>query len=153
MKMKKHFCLTWAGALPILLVLFASLAGCCGKSSEISSPVKSSETTESETIEQTKPKQPGGPKVTFIELGSVRCIPCIAMQEVMKEIEQEYGEQVRIVFYDVWTPQGEPFARQYGIRVIPTQVFLDNTGQEFFRHEGYFPKEELVEVMRRQGAR
>ena len=92
-------------------------------------------------------------QVTFIELGSVRCIPCIKMQDVMKEIQREYRDQVQIVFYDVWTEAGKPYARQYGIRVIPTQVFLDEKGNEYFRHEGYFPKEELVQVLRQKGVR
>ena len=46
------------------------------------------------------------PLVTFVELGSDRCIPCIKMREVMKEIQERYGDQVRIVFHDVWTPEG-----------------------------------------------
>ncbi len=92
-------------------------------------------------------------KVTFIELGSVKCIPCIKMQVVMREIEQEYGDQVEIVFYDVWTEAGKPYARQYRIRVIPTQVFLDQSGNEYFRHEGYFPKEELLQVLRLKGVK
>ena len=92
-------------------------------------------------------------KVTFIELGSVNCIPCIKMQGVMREIEQEYQDQVQIVFYDVWTEAGKPYAQQYRIRVIPTQVFLDEKGNEYFRHEGYFPKEELVQVLRQKGVR
>ena len=33
---------------------------------------------------------------------------------------------------------------QEKIRVIPTQIFYDNTGKEFFRHEGYFPKEDIL---------
>lgn len=45
-------------------------------------------------------------KVTFIELGSVRCIPCQKMQPVMKSIETKYGNEVKVVFYDVWTPEG-----------------------------------------------
>ena len=90
-------------------------------------------------------------KVTFIELGSVRCIPCQKMQIVMKSIEKKYGRQVKIIFYDVWTPLGKPFAQQYGINAIPTQVFLDEKGKEFFRHEGYFPQEELVKVLKTKG--
>jgi thioredoxin 1 len=92
-------------------------------------------------------------KVTFIELGSVKCIPCIKMQVVMQEIEREYQDQVQIIFYDVWTDAGKPYAQQYGIRVIPTQVFLDEKGNEYFRHEGYFPKEELVQILRQKGVR
>ena len=93
------------------------------------------------------------PKVTFIELGSVRCIPCIMMQAVMREIEEEFGDQVRIIFYDVWTPEGKPYGAKYRIRLIPTQVFLDSDGKEYFRHEGFFAKEELAKVLQMKGAR
>lgn len=91
--------------------------------------------------------------VTFVELGSVRCIPCKMMQPIMKDIEKEYAGQVKVVFHDVWTPQGEPFARSYKIRVIPTQVFLDKDGEEYFRHEGFFPKDELVKVLKQKGVK
>ncbi len=90
-------------------------------------------------------------KVTFVELGSVRCIPCKMMQPIMKEIEEEYGAEVDVVFHDVWTADGEPYGREYGIRVIPTQVFLDADGKEFFRHEGYYPKEEIVQLLKSRG--
>ena len=90
-------------------------------------------------------------KVTFIELGSVRCIPCQKMQPVMKAIEEKYGTQVKVVFHDVWTPEGKPFADQYNINAIPTQVFLDENGKEFSRHEGYFPEEELVKILKQKG--
>ncbi len=92
-------------------------------------------------------------KVTFIELGSVRCIPCQQMQVVMKSIERKYSSQVKVVFYDVWTPEGRPFGRQYGIEAIPTQVFLDENGNEFSRHVGYFPEEELIKVLNSKGVK
>jgi len=92
-----------------------------------------------------------GYKVTFIELGSVRCIPCKKMQPVMKSIEEKYGDQVKVVFHDVWTPEGQPFGDKFAIQSIPTQVFLDENGKEFFRHVGYFPEEELVKVLKEKG--
>ena len=91
--------------------------------------------------------------VTFVEIGSLNCIPCKMMQPIMKEIEETYKGQVRVVFHDVWTPEGRPFGMQYGIRVIPTQVFLDKDGREYFRHEGFFPKEEVVRVLKMKGVR
>jgi thioredoxin 1 len=90
---------------------------------------------------------------TFIELGSVRCIPCKMMQPIMKDIEKEFAGQVKVVFYDVWTPEGEPFAQTYKIRVIPTQVFLDKDGKEYFRHEGFFPKEDLIKILKQKGVK
>jgi thioredoxin 1 len=92
-------------------------------------------------------------KVTFIELGSVRCIPCKKMQPIMEEIKKEYKGQVKVVFYDVWTREGKPYAYKYKIRIIPTQVFLDKDGKEYFRHEGFFPKKELVKVLKQKGVK
>lgn len=90
-------------------------------------------------------------KVTFIELGSVRCIPCQQMQPVMKSIESKYGKEVKVDFHDVWTDAGKPYGVKYGIEAIPTQIFLDETGKEFYRHVGYFPEEELIKVLEQKG--
>ena len=90
-------------------------------------------------------------KVTFVELGSVRCIPCKKMQPIMDEIEKEYKDQVKVVFHDVWTSEGKPFAEKYKIKLIPTQVFLDSEGKEYYRHEGFFPKEEIVKILKLKG--
>jgi thioredoxin 1 len=91
------------------------------------------------------------PKVTFIELGSVNCIPCKAMQPVMKVIEEKYGEQVKVIFYDVWTKEQRHYAERYKIKLIPTQVFLDENGKEFHRHEGFYPEAEIQKIL--QGKR
>ena len=92
-------------------------------------------------------------KVTFIELGSVRCIPCQQMQPIMKSIEQKFGKHVKVVFHDIWTEAGAPYAKQYRIEAIPTQVFLDETGKEYFRHTGFFPEEELIKVLNQKGVK
>ncbi len=103
---------------------------------------QNSKKTKKETIQ---------PKVTFIELGSVNCIPCKMMQPVMKAIETKYGEQVKVVFYDVWTKEQRPYAEKYGIKLIPTQVFLDEKGKEFFRHEGFYPEKEIDSLLHKKG--
>jgi len=92
-----------------------------------------------------------GIKVTFVELGSVGCIPCDKMQPIMKEIEEEYKGQVKVVFHDVKTAKGQPYIKEFGIRAIPTQVFLDKDGNEYFRHLGFFAKDELIKVLKMQG--
>lgn len=90
-------------------------------------------------------------KVTFVELGSVNCVPCKKMQPVMKAIEEKYGEQVDVIFYDVWTQEQKPYAQKYGIKLIPTQVFLDENGTEFHRHEGFYPEEEIDKILQSKG--
>jgi len=91
------------------------------------------------------------PMVTFVELGSVNCIPCKQMQPVMKAIEEKYGDQVKVVFYDVWKEDQKKYATQYGIKLIPTQVFLDANGKEFHRHEGFYPEAEIDKILQGKG--
>jgi thioredoxin 1 len=87
--------------------------------------------------------------VTFIELGADRCIPCKQMQPIMKEIAEAYADRVQVVFYDVWKDP-EP-GRKYGIQLIPTQVFVDQKGKEISRHVGLFPKDEILELLKKHG--
>ena len=135
--MKKIAFLLCIGLLTLVL------QGACGNDDNKNS---SNTTTKEE-------KKPADIKVTFIELGSVRCIPCKKMQPIMEEIKKEYEGQVKVVFYDVWTPEGNPYAAKYQIKLIPTQVFLDKDGNEYFRHVGFFPKEELVKILKQKGVK
>jgi len=91
------------------------------------------------------------PKITFIELGSVNCIPCKKMQPIMKSVEKKYGGQIKVIFYDVWQPDQKKYAQQYGIKLIPTQVFLDEKGKEVFRHEGFYAEEEIDKLLKSKG--
>ena len=89
-------------------------------------------------------------KVTFIELGSVKCIPCQKMEPVLESIRKKYPKDVKVIFYDVWTPAGKPYASQYKVKSIPTQVFLDANGKEYFRHVGYFSEEEVIKILKQK---
>jgi len=89
--------------------------------------------------------------ITFVELGSNNCIPCKKMQPVMKAIEEKYGQQIKVIFYDVWKEDQKKYAEQYGIRIIPTQVFLYKNGKEIFRHEGFFPESEIDKILQKNG--
>ncbi len=102
-----------------LLIVFV-LVNCTGSNGKSGSATDNKTTTD--TIY----------KVTFIELGSVRCIPCQQMQPVMKSVKEKYGKHVNVIFYDVWTPEGSPYADKYVVNVIPTQIFLDEQGEGIF---------------------
>jgi len=130
----------------IFLLIILRLAVSCGQSSVSAGKINTTKepSAENQAIMTSY-------RVTFIELGSVRCIPCQQMQPVMKSIEAKYSKEVKVEFHDVWTDAGKPFGVKYGIEAIPTQVFLDETGKEFFRHVGYFPEEELVKVLQQKG--
>jgi thioredoxin 1 len=88
-------------------------------------------------------------KIEFVELGSVNCIPCKKMQPIMKSIEEKYKGLVKVTFHDVWKEKG--VSEQYGIDLIPTQVFKDANGKEIMRHEGFYPEEEIDKFLQSQG--
>lgn len=88
-------------------------------------------------------------QVTFLELGADRCIPCKKMQPIMKEIAAMFPDRVQVVFYDVWKDP-KP-GEKYRVQLIPTQVFLDQKGREIARHVGLFPKEEILELLKKHG--
>lgn len=89
------------------------------------------------------------PKITFIELGSVNCIPCKKMQPIMKNIEKKYGEQVKVIFHDVNKEKDK--IDQYGVKLIPTQVFQDENGKEIFRHTGFYPEKDIDKFLKSRG--
>ncbi len=141
---------------PLILSLWLVFSFGCGKNeaqSKTDSPEQNVKSVQNNLVKkdstQTDSTKIAIPKVTFVELGSVNCIPCKMMQPVMEAVEKDFGEQVKIVFYDVWKDPAP--GREYRIRVIPTQVFLDEKGEEFFRHEGFYPKEEIDKLLMDKG--
>ncbi|MGE5480346.1 MAG: thioredoxin family protein [Chloroflexota bacterium] len=90
-------------------------------------------------------------KITFIELGSNSCVPCKKMQPVMKSVEKKYGAQLKVVFYDVWKKEYKHKSKEYNVRLIPTQVFLDERGKEIHRHEGFYPESEIDKFLQSKG--
>lgn len=88
-------------------------------------------------------------KVTMVDLGAHKCIPCKMMAPIIKELSVDYDGRAAIVFIDVWEHPNVP--QQFGIRTIPTQIFYDAEGNEQFRHEGFLDKESIVEKLKELG--
>jgi thioredoxin 1 len=79
---------------------------------------------------------------TLLELGSVNCTPCKMMMPILDELRETYAKELRVEFIDVW--KNQEVGAQYKIRAIPTQIFFDAEGNELFRHEGFFPKKDII---------
>ena len=78
----------------------------------------------------------------LLDLGAGKCIPCKMMAPILEELKKEYAGRMEVVFIDVW--QNPDAGKQYGIEVIPTQIFYDAEGKELFRHVGFFGKEDIL---------
>lgn len=82
---------------------------------------------------------------TLLELSSTTCPPCREMVPILDELKKEYDGRVNIKIIDIDEHPEE--AQKYSIRVIPTQILLDADGKEVGRHEGFIPKEELINAI------
>ena len=95
------------------------------------------------------PQVPVPGKVTMVDIGAKKCIPCKMMAPILAELENEYKDKAAIVFIDVWEnpDAGKPFA----IKLIPTQIFYDADGKEVLRHEGFMEKAAIVAELKKLG--
>ncbi|MDX9695329.1 MAG: thioredoxin family protein [Bacteroidales bacterium] len=82
-------------------------------------------------------------EITFLEFGSTGCSACKRMEKVLQDIKDLYPTKVNVVFINATMKENHDLLRFYGIAVIPTQVLLDKTGREFFRHTGFISSDEL----------
>lgn len=78
----------------------------------------------------------------LLNLAADKCIPWKTMAPIMEELKKEYADKFVAEFIDVW--QNESAGTQYAVKMIPTQIFLDATGKELFRHEGFFSKDDIL---------
>jgi len=57
-----------------------------------------------------------------------------------------YNDQFETIFVNV--AQDNAKTSEFGITVIPTQVFFDASGKELYRHIGFFSKEEIFNTFK-----
>ncbi|NCA82137.1 MAG: thioredoxin [Opitutae bacterium] len=82
------------------------------------------------------------PLPRLLELGADKCMACKMMAPIVADLKSTYAGQLHVDFIDVW--KDPDAAGPYGVRVIPLQIFFDADGQELFRHEGFYAKEDIL---------
>jgi len=85
----------------------------------------------------------------FLELGSDECKACKQMKPVLEALRKECAGKLEVRFVDIF--DHPEVAERYDILSIPTQVFLDPSGKELYRHEGFIPKREIIAKWRELG--
>ena len=78
----------------------------------------------------------------LLDLGAGKCVPCKAMAPILEEMRETFADQLNVEFIDVWENEGA--GEEYGIRMIPTQIFYDEDGKELFRHEGFYARADML---------
>jgi thiol-disulfide isomerase/thioredoxin len=94
-----------------------------------------------------KARQSGLP--SMIEFGASGCVPCDMMQPILDSLRAKFGPKLNVVFVQV---REQPvLGARFGIQSIPVQVFYDAQGREVYRHEGFFPEEKIIPILKGLG--
>jgi thioredoxin len=78
----------------------------------------------------------------LVDLGADKCTSCKLMAPILTDLGITYTNRLHVTFIDVWVD--EKAADPYHIQMIPTQIFFDAQGNELYRHEGFFGKEDIL---------
>jgi thiol:disulfide interchange protein len=87
-------------------------------------------------------------KPTFIALGATWCNPCRMLHEITfrDPAVVDAASAYRAIRVDV--DENSDIARRYRVSLLPTILFLDATGQEIARVQGFIPAKRLTRVMK-----
>jgi len=79
---------------------------------------------------------------TLVDLGAGKCLACKQLAPILNELRTEYAGRLEVVFIDVW--ENPNAGTEYGIQIIPTQIFYDASGKELDRHTGFISKQDIL---------
>ena len=116
-------------------------------------PTAQTLTTSTATTTYSVKTTPPVPKTLpmVLDFGRGICIPCKQMKPILEDLTKEYQGKaiIRIIEID----DNMDLTMKYRIRLIPTQIFIDATGKEIYRHEGFMPKEDIVMKLKEMGVK
>ena len=69
----------------------------------------------------------GKPILAFFH--SNTCVQCVRMTEIVQQVYPDFADAVALVDVNVYDERNRDLLQRTGIRVIPTLIFIDRTGQ------------------------
>lgn len=85
----------------------------------------------------------------MLEFGRGWCIPCKYMKPILEDTGAAYQGKAIVMTVDM--DANKDLVRSFGIRMMPTQVFVSPDGKEFFRHEGTMERNQIAYVFSKMG--
>jgi thioredoxin 1 len=82
----------------------------------------------------------GQGNAVMLEFGATSCYSCVKMGKLLYKTKAKYPN-AKIYFIDIYKDM--PVARSYGVRMIPTQIYLDEKGNVIDKHVGLLTPKEL----------
>ena len=93
----------------------------------------------------------GSGKPTFLEGWSETCVYCKMSEVVLRDLKEEYKQDVNFIVIDVanrYLEDVTPTVKQFEIFSTPTYIIFDNKGDEIYRSVGYSAqKNKLSEIL------
>lgn len=83
------------------------------------------------------------------EIGNTTDKACRMMSPILDEISSEYKDRLAVEFIDI--SNNSRAAERYNVRKVPTQIFRDESGCEFARHEGFLAKKDILARFKEHG--
>lgn len=83
------------------------------------------------------------------DFGRGTCVPCKMMKPILDDLKDEYAGRAEILIIE--TDEYPGVTQRVGVRAIPTQIFYDSEGNEVERHQGFMPREAIVEQLKQMG--
>ncbi|MEJ2672206.1 MAG: thioredoxin domain-containing protein [Deltaproteobacteria bacterium] len=87
---------------------------------------------------------PGRP--ALYEFGAGYCAACKEMAKIMADLQAHYGQHLE--FRQVYASKDKDLFQKYKIVLIPTQVFLDASGKEVYRHMGALSRDQVINKLK-----
>ena len=80
-----------------------------------------------------------------LKFGAIWCKECLVMKPMWEEIETSYPK-LQSEYYDA--DENSEVLKKYGVKDVPTFIFLDKAGNEFKRLPGIQNKEDLINIVK-----
>ncbi len=85
----------------------------------------------------------------MLQFGKSYCPRCKANKPVLDSAAKLYAGRAQIVSVD--SDVNLQLARNFRIRLIPTQIFLLPDGREVYRHEGFLQAPDIAQIFSKMG--
>lgn len=83
-----------------------------------------------------------GDKPVVIIFSSAMCSDCQKMKKVIEVVEPQYKDKIDFMKLNAASdePKVQSLVKKYKVYLVPTMVFIDKSGNQKMRKEGYIPQ-------------
>ena len=114
--------------------------------SEKSKEITSSEINIIKNLEDAKSGIP-----TIIMFKTNTCPYCVEMKKEIDIISEKYPDKFNVYYASLEEDKNMELAYKYRVNVVPTTIFLDKNGKEFYTHQGLMRNADIENILKSLG--